>query len=143
VRGVLEANLHGVLKVLPAGGRPRLAFTPLAEEVLEEVSEAAAFAEPEIAHIEIREVRPVKPAAATCSRLEGTMAELIVFLPEFGVAEDVIGLRDLLETALILFIPRVQVGMMFSCQSAVSLLDLLIRGRALDPQNFVIIALCC
>jgi hypothetical protein len=140
MRGVLEANFHGVLNILPARGRPRLAFTPLAEEILEEISEASPLAEPEIAHIEIREVRPVKPAAGTRSRLEGTMAELIVFLPEFGVAEDVISLRDLFETALSLLIPRIEIGMMFSRQSTISLLDLLIGGRALDPQDFVIIA---
>jgi hypothetical protein len=111
---VLEANLHGVLNILPTSGRSRLAFTPLSEQILEEISEAPPFAEPEIAHIEIREIRPVKPAAGTRSRVKGTMAQLIVLLPEFGVAEDVIGLRDLLETALSLLIPRIQIGMMFS-----------------------------
>jgi hypothetical protein len=115
----------------------------MSKQVLKDVTEAApTFAKLEIAHIEIRKVRPVEPATCTRPRLEGAMAKLIVFLPEFGIAEDLIGLRDLLKTALSFLIPWVQVGMMLTRLSAIGLFDFLFRGRALDPKYFIIIALC-
>ena len=99
------------------------------------ITEAApAFAKIEIAYIEIAEVRPVKSTARTCPRLKGTMTELVIFLPEFGIAEDMIGFRDLLETALGLLIPWVQVGVMLASQSTIGFLDLFVRGRTLDPK---------
>jgi hypothetical protein len=119
-----------------------LTLAPLPKQVFKNVTEAApAFAKLEIAHVEIAEVRPVKPAACTSPWLEGTMTELVIFLPEFGSAEDMIGFRDLLETALGILVPWVQVGMMLTSQSTVGFLDLFVRGRALDPKCFIIIAL--
>ena len=115
----------------------------MSKQVLEEISEAPPFTESEIAHIEIAKIRPVKPATSTCSGFEGTVTQLIILLPEFGVAEDMIGLRDLLETALSLLIPGIQIGMMFARQSTISFLNLLICGRALDPSDIIIITLRC
>jgi hypothetical protein len=115
----------------------------LTKEVLEEVTEAApTFAKVEIPHIEMAEVGPIIPAACTSPWLEGAMAKLVIFLPEFGRAEDMIGFRDLLETALGIFVPWVQVGMMLASQSTVGLFDLFVCGRALDPKYFIIIPLC-
>jgi hypothetical protein len=131
------------LQILPARGSPRLTLASLSKQVLKDVTEAApAFAKIEIAYIEIAEVRPVKSAARTCPRLEGTMTELVIFLPEFGIAEDMISFRDLLETALGLLIPWVQVGVMLASQSTIGFLDFFVRGRTLDPKCFIKIALC-
>jgi hypothetical protein len=142
-RGVFEADLHRILQILPARGGPRLSLASLPKQVLKDVTEAApTFAKIEIAYIEIAEVRPVKSAAPPCPWVEGTMTELVIFLPEFGITEDVIGFRDLLETALGLLIPWVQVGMMLASQSTIGFLDFFVRGCALDPKYFIKIALC-
>jgi hypothetical protein len=66
MRGVLKADLHGILQILPARGSLRLTLASLSKQVLKDVTEATpAFAKLEIAHIEIREVRPVEPTART------------------------------------------------------------------------------
>jgi hypothetical protein len=115
----------------------------LAKQVLKDVTEAApAFAKLEIAYVEIREVCPVKSAPRTCPRLEGTMTKLVIFFPEFGITEDMISFRDLLEAALGLLIPWVQVGVMLASQSTIGFLDLFVRGRTFDPEYFIKIALC-
>jgi hypothetical protein len=140
-RGIFEADLHGILEVLPARRRPRLTLAPLPKQVLKDVAKTApTLAKIEIAYIEIAEIRPVKSAACSGAGLKGAMTELIIFLPEFGITEDMIGFRDLLETALSLLIPWVQVGMMLASQSTIGFLDIFVLGRALDPKYFVIIA---
>jgi hypothetical protein len=53
-----------------------------------------------------------------------------------------ISFRDLLETALGLLIPWVQVGVMLASQSTIGFLDFFVRGCTLDPKYFIKIALC-
>jgi hypothetical protein len=116
------------LEVLAARS-PCLALAPLPEEIFEEIPKpASTFAEPEITHVEIGEIRAVESTAGPGSRFKSPMPQLIIFLPEFGVAENMIGLRDLLETPLSFLVPRIQIGMMFTRQSTISLLNLLVGG---------------
>jgi hypothetical protein len=120
-----------------------LTVASLPKQVLEDVSEAPpGSAKIEVTHVEMAKVRAVKAASSTCPGLEGAMAELIVLLPELGIAEDMIGFRDLFEAALSLLISWVQVGMVFASQSTIGFLDVLFRGRALDPKYLIVIALC-
>jgi hypothetical protein len=129
VRGILKADLHGVLQIFPTRCGPCLAVAPLSEEIFEEIPEpTSTLAEPEITHVEIGEIRTFESTTGTSSRFKGPMPQLIVFLPEFGVAENMIGLRDLLETPLSFLVPRIQIGMMFTRQSTISLLNLLVGG---------------
>jgi hypothetical protein len=115
----------------------------LPEEVVEEVAEPTPLAKPEIPHIEVAKIEPFAPSSRTTACLKGTMAQLIILLAEFRAAEDVVSLRNLLETPLRLLVPRIQIGMKFSSQPSISLFNLLIRGRALDPQYFIVITLHC
>ncbi len=66
-------------------------------------------------------------------------SELIVELPFFGIAQDVIGLLDFLKLFLGLLFVLCQVGMMFSSQAAIGLLNLALRCVARDSQNLVVI----
>jgi hypothetical protein len=54
-----------------------------------------------------------------------------------GVAQQVVGRRHLLELLLCLGIAGIEVGMQLLGEAAVSLLNLLLRGVALDSQNLV------
>jgi hypothetical protein len=127
---------------LSTRGSACLVLAPLPEEVLKQIAETASpFAKPEVADIEIAEVRAFEPTAGARPGLKGAMTELIILLPEFRVAEDVIGLRDLLEPAFSLLIPWIQIGMVLTRQSTIGLLELLVGGGALDPQDLIIITL--
>src|SRR5207237_3194106 len=69
----------------------------------------------------------------------GVIAELIVDFPLLGIAQDVIGLGDLLELLFGRFVARVDVGMIFPGQLPERLADLIFRGVPLDPESRVII----
>jgi len=92
--------------------RGRLRVAPLAEEVFEEVAEPSPpSAKSKISRVEVSKVEALESSAGSPSSLKGAMAELIVLLAEFRVTQDMIGLRDLLKSALGLLVARIEVGM--------------------------------
>src|SRR5271165_5892262 len=70
-------------------------------------------------------------------------AELVVDLALLGIAEDVVGLGDLLELLLGRLVPRIHVGVVLAREFAERLADLLRRRGLLDPEVAVIIFLGC
>ena len=70
------------------------------------------------------------------------MAEAVVLGALLGVGEYLIGLIDLLEFFLGVFVARVDVRVQFLGQFAVRRLDGGLVGRALDAEHFIIVAFC-
>ena len=142
VDGVLEPDLHGVLEVLAALGTAGGGFGAAdpaapAEEILEEIPEGRRAV---VRKIEAFEPRPPRPSARARARRDPPeLAELVVLGPLFRVAQDRVGLLDLLEPGLGRLVPGVEVGMVFPGQLAVGLLDVG-QGRSPgDPQDLIII----
>jgi hypothetical protein len=107
----------------------RLCLAALAEQILEEIAQSAtALAKAKISRVNVAEIESVEAATGAATGLKRPMAELIIFLAELWVTQDVIGLGDLLESALGLLVAWVEVGMELPCQSSVGLFDLLV-GR--------------
>ena len=75
------------------------------------------------------------------ARLIPIRAELIVFRAFLGIAQDLVGLVDLLEFLLgrRFFLRLGQVGMVFARELAKSALDLIGAGRFRDAERLVII----
>src|SRR4051794_7519481 len=97
-----------------------------AEQVGQDVAEAAR-------------VEAAEAAALTAAgRAE---AAAVVGLALVGIAQQVVGLLDLLEALLGLLVVRVAVGVVLTDQLAVGLLDLVGRRRALDSEHLVGITL--
>src|SRR5262249_50402830 len=65
------------------------------------------------------------------------LAELIVRITLFGIGEDVVGDRDLLELLLGLLVARVDVRVVLARELAVGLADLVRRGGARDAEDLV------
>ena len=78
-------------------------------------------------------------AARAAARAEGGMAELVVLLPFGGIAEDFVGLGNLLELFLGGFVAGVFIGMIFNGHFAVGLFDLIRRGAFGDAEQFVVV----
>src|SRR5690606_14654069 len=68
---------------------------------------------------------------------QGHLAELVIQGPLVGVAEHLVGVRDLLEALLGRLVAGVLVRVMAACQRPIRLLDLVLRGRPLDAQRLV------
>src|SRR5690554_3981589 len=114
-----QVDLHAdqrVLASLAAGPRWRVAAaTPAAaEEGFEDVAEAEITA-------------------------EAALAARVVLLLLLGVAQYVIGVRDLFEPVGGIR-PRVHVGVQFTRELAVRLFDLFSRSAALDPEYFIVVS---
>jgi len=120
------------LEILPARGGTAPTLSLASEHIVEEVAESTPLSEAEIPQVKIVEIEPLKPTAGAPTGREGAMSKLIVFLAEFRGTEDVIGLRDLFETAFRLLVAGVEVGMIFAGQATIGFFDLLLRGAALD-----------
>jgi hypothetical protein len=126
-----------------AGGRAASA----SEEVSEEVAEVAGLEGVALErHPRATEAEPRPPGTRRGARVEtrgrAGVAEPVIGAPLFGVAEDLVGLLDLLETPLGGLIPRIHIGMELSGQAAIGLLDVGLRGPPGDPENLVIVAFC-
>ena len=63
----------------------------------------------------------------------------VIDRPFFRVRENLVGLRDLLEAFFGLFVPGVEVRVVFAGQPPVGLLDLFLAGVPGNSQDFVII----
>jgi hypothetical protein len=120
------------LQILASVCRPRLCLTALAEEVLEEITKpATTLTIMEISRVKIPEIEPVEASTGAAASFKRPMAELIVFLAEFWVAQDMIGFRDFLKAALGLLVARIKVGMEFPRQASIGLFDLFVGRRPL------------
>src|SRR5262249_35102565 len=112
-----EGHLELVLQVLTATRSGATAATaPRPEEVAEQVAQDVLEARAEI-------------EAAEASLLECRMAVAIVLRSPLGVAQDRVGLADLLEALLGLVIARVLVRVISQRELPVGLLQLLVAGR--------------
>ena len=81
--------------------------------------------------------------AEALARVEGRVAVLVVLRLLVGVAQDLIGLADLLEPLLAGLVAGVQVRMILLGQLAVGLADLVVRGALLQAQDLVVISFLC
>ena len=97
-----------------------------AEQVGEDVAEAAA------------ERTRVKATAATGREPERAGAA-VVGLALVGIGQDVVRLRDLLETLLGLLVARIAVGVVLARELAVGLLDLLVGGVLAYAEDLVVV----
>src|SRR5207253_10382406 len=66
-------------------------------------------------------------------------AELIVLLALFGIAEDLVGLIDVLEIALGFLVVGIDVAMILARELAIGSFDLRLSRAALDAQDFIVI----
>src|SRR5699024_4916822 len=102
--------------------------------------EEAAEDIPQVSEIEAAVEAPAEPAASRgVVGVHTGKAELVVPGPFVAVAEDLIGLVDLLEAALRLLVPGVQVRVVLLGQAPVRLLDLRVRGALLNAQDIVVV----
>src|SRR5450759_2027808 len=112
-----------------------------AEHRAEEIAEPAQTTDVEV--LEVDGLRTVTGAPVRTSAARGSAAatkpseatvesaeppHLIVLLPLFGIAKDVVRLRDLLEALGCLRVAGVRVGMILLGELAIRLLDLVLRG---------------
>ena len=129
-RGVLErqrdhrAQVGAALRTVAA----RVAERTAAEEVAEDVAELAEDV------LDVAEALPRTRHAG--------VAETVVRRPLVGLAQDLIGLRRLLEALLGLRVAGITIGMQLEGELAVGALEVLLASRAIDPEHFVIVALC-
>jgi len=63
----------------------------------------------------------------------------VVGLALLGVAEHGVGFGDFLELLLRLLVARIAVGVVLERELAVSLLDLVLRSRAADSEDFIVV----
>ena len=110
--------LHGAVRARRTAGRA--AAEELAEDVAEPAEALPKPAEPDEAARAI--------ARAACGRV--FMAELVVARALLGIGEHLVGLVDLLELLLGVFIARVDVRMQLLCQLPIGLFDALPRRRS-------------
>src|SRR5258706_1844376 len=73
---------------------------------------------------------------------ETGLAELVIKLALFFVAEDVVGNRQIFEFVFGFFVAGIYIGMIFARELAVSLTHVIFRCAAFDAKYFVIILLC-
>src|SRR5690606_18803307 len=81
------------------------------------------------------------PGTGAPGPVKGRVSKAVVLLPGLGVAQDAIGLANLLELFLGLGIVFVHVGMVLARQPPERPLDLLLRRVPADPQHLVVIPL--
>ena len=83
---------------------------------------------------------PMKPAGAAGAGLRPGEAEAVVLFALGLVAEHVVGVLHFLEVGLGLLVAGIAVGMVFACEVAIRLLDLVGGGVLANTQHFVVIA---
>src|SRR4029077_16913858 len=116
------------------------------EEILEEIAEAAT-ATTAVAWAVTRAAAGRRPAPAVAAHhllFSGAAlpvrSEFVVLLALGRIAEDLVGLVDLLEAGLGLLVVGIEVGMMLAGEFAVGRFDFGIRSAAFDAQGFVVVA---
>ena len=83
------------------------------------------------------EIDATRPACVARRNFVVIVAPLVVERTLFGVAENLIGFVDFLEFRLSRRVIRVNIGVILARELAVSLLDVLLVGFAVNTQNFV------
>ena len=68
------------------------------------------------------------------------MSELIVSAPLLAVGKDLVGFRCLFKLAVCIGVVRIAVRVVFHRDTAICLLDVLLRGRSINSKHFVIVA---
>ena len=71
------------------------------------------------------------------------MAKLVILLPLFLIGKHVVGLVDLLELLLCLFIAGVHIGVIFFGKRAIGLFNVTIACGLFYPQHLIIILFFC
>ncbi len=121
------------LSPLGAGAAGGAAAKAAAEEAAEDV--------PQIAKVEAAlETAAETTGACAIAGIHPGKAELVVALALVAVAEDLIGLVDLLESGLGLLVAGVQVRVVLLGQLPVGLLNLCLCGALLDAQDFIVVS---
>jgi len=138
---------RSLLKRRARAKSPARTAGPVSEQLLEEIAEAGP------AKIEFERL-PTHPAGAepatTLKRFPAgrrtelgarlpVRAQLIVFFPLGGIAQDFVGLVDLLEFFLRAFLVFGDVGMVFAGELAERLFDVGIAGAARNAQGLIVI----
>src|SRR3989449_1342726 len=147
---VLERDLEVHPGVPTRRRSPPSSDRTASEEILEQSpTEAARPAEDRLEEIRPKNVLdvlgmgepgPVEALATPHLLLEPVRPELIVDLPLLVVAEDLVGLGELLELLLRdLRIVLVQVRMIFLGEAAVGVLDLVLRRPTRDAQDAIVV----
>jgi hypothetical protein len=86
---------------------------------------------------------PACPGGAHAGlRIDAGVTVLVVGRALLRVGENFVGFLDFLEVLLGLGVVRIAIRMIFHRQLAVSLLDFIIGGVAIDAQNVVKVAFC-
>ncbi len=129
----LKAERERCANALPLTGSigTRAAAKPAAEETLEDAAEVNV---PKTAKAASSGARPIVG-------IDSGVAVLVVERLLLAVAQDFVGFVSFLKTLLLLFIPRVQIGMAFPRRLTVRFFNLVLIGGARDAQYVVIIAL--
>src|SRR5262249_42268051 len=123
-RGLLEGDLQLVLEILAARGARAAPAAAAREEVLEDVLEEGSESG----------IAEAGTHAGTCR------AEAVEMRALVGIGQDGVGLVDLFELLLGLFVAAVAVGVVLHRELAVRLLDLGFARGAGDPEHLVVVA---
>ena len=134
----LKGELELVLQVLACLGRVA-ALAVHAAHAAEELVENAPHA------AQVAEAGKVEAAAGAPEGilLRAVHAELVVACPLFRVGQDLVGLVQLLEAGLGVFIVGMQIRVTFLGQLPVGLFDVFLGGVLRDAQHLVIISFRC
>jgi len=130
---LFEAEFQVVLEIVApsAATPPGTAPEDIAKNVTENVTKGGAGS------------KTAEASRGKASGAEPRMAELVVLGPFLGIGENLVGLGDLLELLLGLLVPGVLVRVVLDGQLAECLLDLGVRGVAVDFEDLVVVAFFC
>src|SRR5208282_421392 len=124
-----------------AGAASETACSAAAEELRKEIAEIAAA---EVCARARAGCRLLARIAAHHLFLRDAVlpigAELVVLLALVGVADDLVGLVQLLEFGLGILVVGIYVGMEFAGELAVGAFDFRPAGFPIDPESFVVVA---
>jgi hypothetical protein len=123
--------------------REDVAKTPDSTEVLETkglgpfAPSATTLAE---AAENVIDINTLPEAAAPVSGL-GEVAKIVVLLPLLGVAQDLMGFIDFLESIGGLFVVGIRIGVILLGELTIGLLDLVGSGLFADSENLIVVFL--
>ena len=138
-----QANLTPDLEQYLRDEIKRLYYAPAPAPAAPEPAAPAAERGGEGTHgfFQIDVAGAAESAAAAVAALERAPAELVVARTQFGAREDLVALGGFLEFFLGFLVARIAVRVVLHGQLAVGLLDLVLRGAAVEAEHFVAIAL--
>jgi len=113
-----------------------------AEEAGKKISQVAEPPRPKIHPAKIETAKPGARLRTSRRSGETVMAELIVLAALLRVAQDLVGLAQILELPLRRLVSWVDVGMVTPRQLPVRALDLVLRGATTQTEHLIVIPLC-